>query len=250
MNYLNTNNYNNTSGVFLYNTFDNNFDPFEPCHEAVAKIENLSYSYPLISNIMDKIKQNDINIITEYYPPNLDNNYHLKGNFIIGTCAESDITSMTVLTSNQTNLMEETQSKNNILCYKKTLENSKKYLGMNISMIAKILNLSRPTIYSYLKGNEPDNTVSDNKITQINHILEIVRDTYKFHTFSSLFKRRDKEGKTLVEYLIEGNSNLDKFVFELCNEEQQRRSSIKKDSSKKTIVNKELLNVPISREYE
>jgi hypothetical protein len=177
-----------------------------------------------------------------------DRNYFLIGDILIGIDSEfnDDITSANSIINKYEN-SKKVETETNILSYEKTLSASKNILGLNISMIAEILELSRPTIYSYLKGNEPKEKSLDYKIKSLNNIIDIVKNEFKLHSFSSLFKRRDNEGKTLSDYLLDDNKNIESFVKKLCTEEIKRREKYKKrDSTKK--INNELFSIPIHKE--
>jgi hypothetical protein len=226
----------------------NNFLPNSNTQEKFPFYENGCNSLAFDIKINNYAKKDNKTIITRvslHYP---DCNYFLKGNSLIGINTENEKSSILLIpNNNKKTTSPNNQSENPILCYEKTLNNSRKYLGLNISMIAVILKLSRPTIYSYLKGKEPNESHVDSKIIELNKTIDIVKDDFGFHSFSSLFKRRDKNGKTLSDYYMEDNKNLEHFVIALCIEEKDRRSKFKKTTSTKK-VNNELFSVPVYKE--
>lgn len=139
------------------------------------------------------------------------------------------------------------QKDNKLLSYQNTLSNSKKYLGLSVVALSTLLNVTRPTIYSYLNGNEPKDTSADTIIKKLNKIINLVSIDYSLNSFSTIFKRRDDKGKTLVDYLKEENENYLKFATFLCEEEVKRQSKIIRITSKNKS-NPEEFSIPISYE--
>lgn len=120
---------------------------------------------------------------------------------------------------------------NSILSYQETLNESRNILGLNISVLSQLLNVSRPTIYSYLNGNDQKDKSADEVIMKLNSILKIVKEQYNLESFSSIFKMRDNNGNTLVDYVLEKSDRINMFVNQLCNEE------IKKQEKRKQKIN-------------
>lgn len=133
---------------------------------------------------------------------------------------------------NSESIVEDKDESKEIVSYSDILLASKQFLGLNISTISTILDISRPTVYSYLKGNAAADSSNFNKIKKLNKILKIVIEENKLHAFPSLFKYRDIEGKTLVDYFIQDLPDMDIFVKSLCISEIERRKNIKKNNNK------------------
>lgn len=131
--------------------------------------------------------------------------------------------------------------------YQDILLDSKKFLGLNISTISTILKISRPTVYSYLKGNSVGDFSNFDKIKKLRLILTIVREKYKLNSFPSLFKHRDNDGNSLVEYFSNDLPELEKFVNSICISEIERRKKIK-NYDNKIKLNKEAFSTPIFHE--
>ncbi|NCD06643.1 MAG: hypothetical protein EOL97_11015 [Spirochaetia bacterium] len=136
---------------------------------------------------------------------------------------------------------------NSILSYQATLNESRNILGLNISVLSQLLNVSRPTIYSYLNGNDQKDKSADDVIIKLNSILKIVKEQYNLESFSSIFKIRDNNGNTLINYILEKSDKINMFVNQLCKEE------IKKQEKRKHIINSKNINfekysIPISIE--
>ncbi|MGD1822343.1 MAG: hypothetical protein ACPKM0_06215 [Pleomorphochaeta sp.] len=136
------------------------------------------------------------------------------------------------------------RDENKLLSYQNTLVNSKKYLGLSVAALSTLLDVTRPTIYAYLNGNEPKDKSSDSIIIKLNKIINIVTKDYSLKSFSTIFKRRDENGETLTSYLKKENANYLDFVQFLCKAEVSRQSKIVRISSKNKS-NLEKFSVPI-----
>jgi hypothetical protein len=141
-----------------------------------------------------------------------------------------------------TEVLEEV--KEELLLEEETLISSKQYLGLNVSTISTILNISRPTVYSYMAGHIPKGKLTSDKIKKLDIILKIVRNENNLHAFTTLFKRRDMSGNTLVDYFIKDLPNIEDFVNSLCLSEIERRNKIKK-KDKKIKIDNEAFSTPI-----
>lgn len=145
---------------------------------------------------------------------------------------------------NINNYTNEKQNELEILSYQNTLINSKKYLGLSVAALSYLLDVTRPTIYSYLNGNEPKDKSLDSIIIKLNKIINIVHNDFSLKSFSSIFKRRDNKGNTLTNCLKEENDNYIEFVNSLCAEEVIRQSKIVRINSK-AKSNPEEFSIPI-----
>ncbi|MCY1152682.1 MAG: helix-turn-helix domain-containing protein [Sphaerochaetaceae bacterium] len=152
-----------------------------------------------------------------------------------------------VTNSATTNIKKYNRTENTILSYQSTLNAARNTLGLNITDLSKLLNVSRPTIYSYLNGNEQKNKSSDKIIKTLNEILRIVKEENNINSFSSLFKRRDSEGNTLINYIEKDSNDIYHFVEKLCEAEIERQhQKIHKNKSKNIDIEK--YSIPISIE--
>lgn len=146
-----------------------------------------------------------------------------------------------------TDMKQYNRTENTILSYQYTLNAARNTLGLNITDLSKLLKVSRPTVYSYLNGNEQKNKSSDKIIKTLNEILRIVKKENNLNSFSSLFKRRDREGNTLIDYIEQDSNDIYHFVKKLCKAEIERQhQKIHKNKSKNIDIEK--YSIPISIE--
>jgi len=136
------------------------------------------------------------------------------------------------------------------------LSKAREMLGATISDLAEMFGVSRPTIYSYMDGNEPVGNVE-----QFQHRLSLLETTFDFVArfelstpSSRILRRRDSGGKTFKELMSEGSLNkemIEAFCLSEAETQQQIRERFKKTGinlSGQTGSNPEDISVPLSRE--
>ena len=90
-----------------------------------------------------------------------------------------------------------------------------KILGISISDIALILEVSRPTVYSYKnKLSSPEGIVKE-KLQLLDAALCQIEVKCPNIPFESMLKRKDKEGISLFA-LLQGNKPVEAYVARLC----------------------------------
>lgn len=136
------------------------------------------------------------------------------------------------------------------------LSKAREMLGATISDLAEMFGVSRPTIYSYMDGNEPVGNVE-----QFRYRLSLLETTlcfmakFELSTPSSrILRRRDSEGKTFKELMSEGLLNkemIEAFCLSEAETQQQIQERLKHtgiNQSKRAESNPEYISVPLSRE--
>lgn len=232
---MNTCNLNNTKKqtIYILDDFDiesNNTFTNPNCKEfSILKPNSSTNKTGIIKNL---ISYQIDNIIISQFKEN--NNSWPSADYYYALSNENAI-------SKATNVERE---EHKILSYQNTLINSKKYLGLSVAALSTLLDVTRPTIYSYLNGNEPKDKSIDNIIIKLNKIINIISKDYSLKSFSTIFKRRDAKGNTLTSYLKEENDNYLNFVQFLCKEEVLRQRKIVRIDSKNKS-NPEEFSIPI-----
>jgi len=122
--------------------------------------------------------------------------------------------------------------KNTIFSFSETLQNSRQLLGFTVTTLSKILQVTRPTVYSYLEGKTPTNKIVQNKINKIHEVLTLLScQLGPRNNYFSLTKKFDSQGKNLIDYLST-NKEISGFINVLCKNELDRPKIIIKHKQK------------------
>lgn len=118
------------------------------------------------------------------------------------------------------------------------LENARRILGASISDLAEMLGVSRPTIYSYLEGNEPSGSGKDflGRLTLLKEVMQLVKEAHLPVPCSTLLRRKDVRGKTLKEALSNDSLSVEGIQAFISVEQQQilaRRARMSKQGQVK-----------------
>jgi len=134
------------------------------------------------------------------------------------------------------------------------LNRAREVLGISITDLAEIIGVSRPTIYSFLGGNEPVDNIEKIKgsLSFLNYLTQKILDSKLTLPCSSILRRRNGEGYSLKELIASGEITFDRISFFVENEiEQQAKNkethimlSDKNRESEKLDV--EAISVPFS----
>lgn len=91
------------------------------------------------------------------------------------------------------------------------LEQARRLLGASISDLAEMLGVSRPTIYSYLEGNEPSGSGKDfsGRLTLLKEVLQCVNEAHLPVPCPNLLRRKDVHGKTLKESMSDDSLSME-----------------------------------------
>lgn len=103
----------------------------------------------------------------------------------------------------------------------------KEALGLNMSELASVLDVTRPTVYAWLKGQEPKSEAIT-KIMSLSKVAERVR-SLKIQRIDKLINRQIFEGKSILDKLIE-NEDVSKDLPVLADidvKENEARQSLK-----------------------
>ncbi|MBU1020992.1 MAG: hypothetical protein KJ847_07215 [Firmicutes bacterium] len=129
---------------------------------------------------------------------------------------------------------------------------AKKVLGASISDLSEMLGISRPTVYSYLSGNEPSGN-SELLMKRISFLQKTIGTIHRLGLSipcSTMLKRRDTRGKTFKELLANDELN-DESIQLFCHVEQQQRNRTKQritavpvSSDHRKNLNNEEFSVP------
>jgi DNA-binding XRE family transcriptional regulator len=82
------------------------------------------------------------------------------------------------------------------------------HLGLNVSQIAEIVGVSRPTIYNWKKGKEEPNEANIARLMRLKKLIEGVPSDYATY-LGKFLKRTLPSGQTLAEILSDPASNAD-----------------------------------------
>ncbi len=126
-----------------------------------------------------------------------------------------DLMSLFLLDVNQTGPVIVIYSKNNFSdnnTISDQLNSIKNNLGLNLSQLSKILDVSRPTLYKWLEDNViPQKEESNQKIITINSFLnEIPKEHSKY--FGKFSKRYISESTTVLDELASKDLDKEKFL--------------------------------------
>jgi predicted transcriptional regulator len=125
-------------------------------------------------------------------------------------------------------------------------------LGASISDLSEMLGVSRPTVYSYLSGNEPsgNSELLMKRVFLLQRTIETIRNLGLSIPCSTLLKRRDSRGKTFKELLANDELN-DERIQTFCQVELQQRertkqriSAVPDSSGHRKNFNNEAFSVP------
>lgn len=142
--------------------------------------------------------------------------------------------------------------KEEIMATGRILLQAKKILGAGISDLSEMLGISRPTVYSYLSGNEPsgNSELLMKRVYLIQRTIEVVSKLGLPIPCSTMLKRRDGNGKTFKELLAHDELN-DEKIQSFCQVEQQQRertqqrvTTVPVSPSHRKSINHEALSVP------
>lgn len=88
-----------------------------------------------------------------------------------------------------------------------TLERAREVLGISITALSEILEVSRPTLYCFLDGREPfeNQEMIYQKLRLIDTVVAMVAESGLPLPCPSLLKRRDFTGRRVVDALKEGS---------------------------------------------
>lgn len=135
-----------------------------------------------------------------------------------------------------------------VLSTSEILQKAKASLALNISEIADILAVSRPTIYSYLSGNEPTNNseMQLERINCLNMISDAVLESGLPTPNFSIMKRRDSDGRTLKDLIFSGSlvpAMITTFIQ--CEREQYEKTKrrISQNSLKKRNMDNQMIGI-------
>lgn len=146
----------------------------------------------------------------------------------------------------------ETQ-KEDVLATGELLTQAKQVLGTSISDLSEMLGISRPTIYSYLSGNEPSvrSEVLMKRLLLLQKTIETIGNLCLSPPCPTILKRRDGRGKTFKE-LLANDEISDERILAFCNVELQEREKSKQriaaapaSGSHKKNFNNEAFSVPV-----
>ena len=113
-----------------------------------------------------------------------------------------------------------------------TLHDSRKLLGFTVTTLSKILQVTRPTVYSYLEGKTPSDKVVQNKIQKIHDVLTLLScQLGPKNNYFTLTKKFDSQGKNLIDYLS-ANKEITDFINILCKSELDKPKIIIKHRQK------------------
>ncbi len=132
------------------------------------------------------------------------------------------------------------------------LNKARKILGISISDLADIVGVTRPTIYSFLEGNEPIENVDKIKIrlSILEYLTENIIDSKLPLPCSSILRRRNIEGHSLKELIVADAITFEEIYLFITNEivqHQKNRESYSQLSNKpKEKIEIEAISVPIS----
>lgn len=133
---------------------------------------------------------------------------------------------------------------------------ARKVLGATVSDLADMLGVSRPTIYSYMDGNEPAGTMEQfqHRLSLLETTLDFVEELKLSTPAPRIVRKRNSEGKTFKELMKAGEldkGTIEAFCLSEAATQQQIRERLKKTGinlSKQTGSNPEDISVPLSRE--
>jgi hypothetical protein len=135
------------------------------------------------------------------------------------------------------------------------LEESRRVLGASISDLAQMLGVSRPTIYSYLEGNEPSGSGKDfsGRLTLLKEVVQLVKEAHLPVPCSTLLRRKDVCGKTLKESLSDDSLSVESIQAFIFVEQQQvlaRRARMSKQGQVKVPQKTDIkaISVPVHLE--
>lgn len=142
--------------------------------------------------------------------------------------------------------------KDEVLTTEEILVQARKVLGASISDLSEMLGISRPTVYSYLSGNEPsgNSELLKRRLFLLQRTIETIGKIGLSIPCSVLLKRRDSRGKTFKE-LLAGDELNDEKIQAFCHGELQQRERAKQrvaavsaSSSERKSVQNEAFSVP------
>ena len=145
----------------------------------------------------------------------------------------------------------ETQ-KEEVLATGEILTQAKKVLGASISDLSEMLGVSRPTVYSYLSGNEPsgNSELLIKRLFLLQRTIEMIHKLGLSIPYSTILKRRDGRGKTFKE-LLANDELIDERIQTFCHVELQQRERTKQrisadpvSSGHRKSFNNEAFSVP------
>jgi len=134
--------------------------------------------------------------------------------------------------------------------YETMLLDAKNILGIRISELASLLDVSRPTIYSYLSGQEPSNKDVQDKIFHLTRIVQIIKENNLETPCLSLLHQMDSDGNSLAT-LVKQNKDVEEFAIRACNSEiALRKARMKRSIQRKSTksVNPESFSIPAYHE--
>jgi predicted transcriptional regulator len=120
--------------------------------------------------------------------------------------------------------------------------------GLNISDLAKILNVSRPTVYKYLQGEGPTDPTL---VTRIQHIYSLATEwnTITSKPISKELKRAYPKSKSLLELMTQQEINIDFLtsrVRELAALSETRSERLNISANDRALYQANLANIASS----
>lgn len=138
-----------------------------------------------------------------------------------------------------------TNCNNELLSPKESITLIKEILGLNMSDLATLFNISRPTVYAWLNGQEPA-PASLQKIERISKIAAIIKSK-NIQRIEKISKRQLFDGKSFFDKLIE-NEDINELhfntLFVLSEKENTSRHTTKGNIISDLPLSNQLSNYP------
>lgn len=143
-----------------------------------------------------------------------------------------------------------------VVPFAQRIDEIRNVLAINISDLAVILDVTRPTIYKFMDGNEPVENSEEKyaRIEMLQLLSQKIKESELITPGNQILRRRNQHGESLKELLEKGiatETDLDVFVaFEVQQQRENKRRAalMKKNEATQKQENPELISVPYHRE--
>ncbi len=114
------------------------------------------------------------------------------------------------LTSDERFIKTNKTEEKKILSAKEQLYDLRKYMGFNISVLARIMHVKRPTIYEWMNGKEPSRK-NQHRLDAIYSVCETWKEKNAGWVGLYLYRKIGENNRCLIDLLEETNINKDEI---------------------------------------